>query len=331
MERAFLTVIALTAAYLLDWIIGDPPGLPHPVRLLGTVIVFLEKAARRLFASPRGLKIAGGAIVIIAAGGAFAIVFGLLAAAYSLHPAAGLALEIYILFTALAGGDLRNHVRTVEQNLKTGNLAEARTSTALLVSRDTAGMGESSLSRAALESLFENSADGLVAPLFFAALGGPAAAVLYKAVNTMDSMIGYKTKEYLNLGYFAAKIDDILSFIPARLTAAIIILAGMLHKRRRKNWYDGWRVLRDDRRKHESPNSAWPEAAAAGVLGLRFGGSDYYHGELVYRPEINPSGREPGCGDIAKGLVLFRYTSIVAFTGLLLLAYCLRVWEAVPF
>ena len=327
MDRAFLTVVALAAAYLLDWIVGDPPYLPHPVRLLGKVIVLLEKAARRLFTSPGGLKFAGGAIVVIAAGSSVVITLILVAAAYRLHPVVGLVLVIYILFTSLAGRDLRDHVSTVQQNLKESNLKGARASTALLVSRDTGGLDESSLSRATLESLFENSADGLVAPLFFAALGGPAAAVFYKVVNTMDSMLGYKTKEYIHLGFFAAKVDDILSFIPARLTAIMLIIASSLRGR----WHDGWRVLRDDRRKHESPNSAWPEAAAAGVLGLKFGGADYYHGELIERAVINSSGREPDCSDINRGLTLFRNTSLLAFSVLLLLSYWLRTWEALSF
>ncbi len=320
-------MIALAVAYLLDWVIGDPPRFPHPVRLLGRAIILLEKVARRLFVSPKGLKAAGAAIVVIAAGGSIAAVLVLLAISYWLHPAAGLLIETYILFTVLAGGDLRNHVSAVERNLHTGNLAAARDSTALLVSRETAELNESGLSRAALESLFENSADGLVAPLFFAALGGPAAAVCYKAVNTMDSMLGYKTKEYLQLGYFAAKIDDLLSFVPARLTALMVIIAGSLQGR----WREGWQVLSRDYRKHESPNSAWPEAAAAGVLGLKFGGKDYYNGELVERAVINTSGREPNYGDLARGLALFNKISVMAFTGLLLLSYWLRTWEAFIF
>jgi len=327
MERACFTVVALAAAYLLDWVVGDPRWFPHPVRLLGAVIQVLEKTARQLFLSSKGLKAAGMAIVLIAAGGSIAAVLVLLAIAYGLNPAVGLAVETYILFTVLAGGDLRSHVSAVEKDLNEGNLTAARKSTALLVSRETGDLNESGLSRATLESLFENSADGLVAPFFFAALGGPAAAVCYKAVNTMDSMLGYKTKEYLHLGFFAAKVDDLLSFVPARLTALMIIIAGSLQGR----WREGWQALSCDYRKHESPNSAWPEAAAAGVLGLKFGGKDYYRGEPVERPVINASGKEPNYGDLARGLALFNKTSLLAFTGLLLLSYWLRTWEAFNF
>lgn len=317
-----MAVVALAIAYLLDWVAGDPPRLPHPVRLLGKLIILLEKAARRIFSSPGGLKAAGGLIVLTAAGGSVAITLGLLAAAYRLHLLVGLVLEIYILFTVMAGGDLFKHVSVVKQNLDAGNLAGARASTALMVSRDTGALNENGLSRAALESLFENSADGLVAPLLFAALGGPAAAVLYKTVNTMDSMLGYKTEEYLNLGFFAARIDDILSYIPARLTAVIIIAAGS----QGGSWRDGLKVLREDRRKHESPNSAWPEAAAAGLLRLKFGGNDYYRGELIERPVINPPGKDPVSADLKTGLTLFRKTSMLAFFILLLLSYWLRTF-----
>lgn len=327
MDRALLTVVALIAAYLLDYLIGDPRSLPHPVRLLGTAIATLEKAARRLFSSPRGLKTGGFLIVAILAAAAVGLTLLLLTLAYRLHPVFGLLMETYILFVTLAGGDLRHHVYSVEQNLRRSDLDEARASVALLVSRDTSALDESGVSRAALESLFENSADGLVAPLLFAAVVGPAGAVLYKTVNTLDSMLGYKTEEYLNLGFFAAKTDDILNYIPARLTALYIILAGA----GRSRWRRGWQTLVADRHKHDSPNSAWPEAAAAGVLGVRFGGADYYRGAIIKRPLINAAGKEPVGADIGRGLVLFRNTSVLAFISLVLISYFLRTWEALPF
>lgn len=322
-----LTLTALAAAYLLDSLIGDPRCLPHPVRLLGRIIILMEKTLRRFFISPQGLKAAGLLIVVIVAGGSAVVTAFLLVQAYRLHIGFGLFLEVYVLFAALAGGDLRNHVAKVEHNLKAGKLDQARASAALLVSRDTCNLDEGGVSRAALESLFENSADGLVAPLFFAAVGGPAGAVFYKAVNTLDSMIGYKTEEYSDLGFFAAKTDDFLNFIPARLTAFLIILAGAFCCR----WRNGWRVLIEDRHKHQSPNSAWPEAAAAGVLGISFGGADHYRGERLFRPIINSAGREPESGDIKRALALFCRTSILAFISLLSLHYFLRTWEALPF
>jgi adenosylcobinamide-phosphate synthase len=323
MERIWFGLAAFCAAYLLDYFIGDPRRFPHPVRLLGALINLLEKGARRFFASPGGLKAAGLVIVAIAAGGSALLVFALLAAAYRLHQAAGFVLETYILFTVLAGGDLRSHVVAVKEELDADRVDHACAAVSMLVSRDTANLDESSVSRAALESLFENSADGLVAPLFFAAIGGPAAAVLYKAVNTLDSMLGYMTEEYRDLGFFPARIDDILSYIPARLTAILILLAAF-PGRKMKN---GFQVLIRDRRRHQSPNSAWPEAAAAGALGLRFGGRDSYRGEGIERPLINSTGREATSADIGRGLTLFRNTSFLSFIVLLLLFYRLRTWE----
>ncbi len=327
MEGALLTITAMAAAYTLDYFIGDPRHLPHPVRFLGAAIDCLEKAVRRLFNTPRGLKFGGALLLVVTVAGAVVLTVSLLAAAYRFHLAAGLVLETYIIFTVLAGGDLRNHVLAVEKNLCKGKLEKARASAALLVSRDTGALDESGVSRAALESLFENSADGLVAPFLFASVGGPAAAVFYKTVNTLDSMLGYKTEEYEDLGFFAAKTDDILNFIPARLTALYIILAGAVGGR----WQEGWRVLVADCGKHDSPNSAWPEAAAAGVLGIRFGGKDYYRGKIIDRPLINGSGKDPLCADIRRGLVLFRSTSGLAFISLLILAYWLKTWEVLPF
>jgi adenosylcobinamide-phosphate synthase len=327
MDRALLTTAALAAACCLDALIGDPRFLPHPVRLFGKIIELLEVILRRVFKTEAGLRTAGVIMVIIVAGGSTALTLYLLFSAYRLHRAVGFVFESYLFFAVLAGGDLRNHVLRVNKNLAAGDLPAARASTAMLVSRDTAMLEESGLSRAALESLFENSADGLVAPLLFAALGGPAAAVFFKAVSTMDSMIGYKTAIYKNLGFCAAKLDDLLSYIPARFTAFLIILAGLPRGRSGS----GWQVLREDYGKHDSPNSAWPEAAAAGVLGVRFGGTDLYHGELVDRPVINPAGREARAEDLKKGLSLFRDTAILAIILLLLLSYALRSWEALPF
>lgn len=327
MDRALISALLLTLAYLLDWVLGDPPWFPHPVRLLGAFIGFLEKTVRRIFKSQTGLQFAGILMVIIAAGGTAALVFVLVAAAYRLHTAAGLFAELYIYYAMLAGGDLRHHILRVKTALDDEDLEKARFATSMLVSRDTKSLEESGLSRAAIESLFENSADGLVAPLLYAALGGPVGVVFYKAVNTLDSMIGYKNEKYIDLGRFAARLDDFLNYIPARFTALVILVAGLGEK----SLYPALKVLKSDRRKHESPNSAWPEAAAAGVLGIKLSGSDYYGGKLIERPAINACGREAAAGDIGRGLSLYYRTSVLAFAGLVLLAWWVRTWEVLCF
>jgi adenosylcobinamide-phosphate synthase len=327
MERTLLGLIALAFAYLLDLAFGDPPWLPHPVRLIGWAISKLEKTAFRFIKKSAGLKAAGFLIVAVIAGGAAVLVFLIINIAYRFHQAAGLFFELYVYYTILAGGDLRNHLRGVENALQSGKIEVARQKVALLVSRDTTDLEAGGLSRAALESLFENSSDGLVAPLFFAAVGGPASAVFYKAVSTLDSMIGYNNEKYRNLGFAAAKLDDLLNLIPARLTAVLILLAGI----GRSSFGKAWQVLIADRYKHESPNSAWPEAAAAGVLGVRLGGKVFYGGRLKERPVINKSGRETVPGDIGAGLELFNRSSLLAFIACLILTWGLVVTEGLKF
>jgi adenosylcobinamide-phosphate synthase len=327
MDRALISALLLTSAFLLDWVLGDPPWFPHPVRLIGAVSGWLEKVARRIFKSRAGLQFAGILMVVITAGGTAALVFILIAAAYRLHSAAGLLAELYLYYAMLAGGDLRLHVLRVKMALDDQDLEKARFATSMLVSRDTNNLEEPGLSRAAIESLFENSADGLVAPLFFAALGGPAGVVFYKAVNTLDSMIGYKNEKYIDLGRFAARLDDFLNYIPARFTALVILVAGLGEK----SLYPALTVLKSDRRKHESPNSAWPEAAAAGVLGIKLSGSDYYEGKLIKRQAINACGREAAAGDIGRALSLYYRTSVLAFAVLVLLAWWVRTWEVLCF
>lgn len=305
--------VALILAFGLDLLAGDPRFLPHPVRAIGGAVLLLEKLARRFFQSAAGLRFAGLAVVVLVAGGSAAAAFLALKCAFRLHFLAGMALSAYLYYAMLAAGDMRQHVRAVEEALAGADLALARERVGLLVSRDTSALSEEGIVRAALESLFENTADGVVAPLFYAALGGPALAVLYKAVNTMDSMLGYKTPRYYYLGWAAARADDLLSYLPARLTALLFILAGAPGGRDwRRGWKRGWRALLEDRKKHESPNSAWPEAAAAGVLGIRLGGRDCYGGREKSRPLLNEAGRPPSRRDFTPALALFKKVSCLA-------------------
>lgn len=327
MTGAWTAAALILAAWLLDLLIGDPPRLPHPVRLLGGAISVLEKVALRFATAPRALIIAGALMSILLCLTAVLAGWMLPLAARALHPAAGTLLELYLIFAMLAGGDLRNHVTPVARHLRRGSLEEARQSVALLVSRDTTELDGSGVSRAALESLFENYADAVVAPLFYAALAGPAGALFFKAVNTLDSMIGYKNKPYLWLGRFAARLDDLLCFLPARLAALLICLAaGSLGAGRR-----ACTVLAADHDSHESPNSAWPEAAAAGALGLRLGGADRYGCTVMERPVINSGGAVPGPGDLDRGLLLFARSSRLAVAVMVLLAFFLRRGGGWPF
>lgn len=311
-----LTLVALLLAYLLDLAIGDPHFLPHPVRFIGRVVKILETVIFRISVDSSWLKLTGFLIMVIVTGGSAVAVFLLLGAFYRLNTIAGVLFELYVYYLVLAGGDLRNHLQKVKTALLEGKLNIARQKVALLVSRDTDYLDEHGISRAALESLFENSSDGLVAPLLFAVVGGPASAVFYKAASTLDSMIGYKNEKYKDFGFASARLDDLLNLIPARLTAFIILLVGMGDQEIAKSW----KVLMADHNKHESPNSAWPEAAAAGVLGVCLGGKVSYEGRLKERPVINQGGRKASAFDLENGLNLFRRLSLSVFLLSLVLA-----------
>jgi len=311
MNYTLLSLSAIILAGLVDWLIGDPRWFPHPIRLLGRLVNNLEKIARRFFLSPAGLKLAGVIIVLIAAGGSGFLAYGLITSAHRLHPAAGFMTEFYICFTILAGGDLRNHVLRVKDALEKKELEKARAATAMLVSRDTDGLEEAGLSRAALESLFENSADGLVAPLFFLALGGPVAAVVYKAVNTLDSMVGYKNKKYREFGWASAKLDDLANWMPSRLTAFLIVIG---NKPEAMNWKKAWTLFLRDARNHPSPNSGWLESAVAAILGVQLGGINYYEGQISKRAKIGEPVAPLNKEHIIKtNNILFRTTVLFVF------------------
>ncbi len=309
MTGPFLAAALLAAAYCGDLVLGDPQGLPHPVRGIGWAIAALEKLFLRPGMGAAGQKAAGAAVVLLVAGGTCCCAFfpaALLAARWGAIPAA--IFSAVLIYTALSVRDLIGHVKRVEAPLLAGDLEGARRQVSRLVSRDTAGLDESGIARAALESLFENTADGVAAPLFYASLGGAPLALCYKAVNTLDSMLGYRDRRYLHFGWAAARTDDLFGFIPSRLTAGALLLAGAL---RGLPWKRGLAVLRTDRRRHASPNSAWPEAAAAGLLGLRLGGAADYAGQKTERPRINRAGRPPRAGDLRPALALFRTAALV--------------------
>lgn len=318
---------ALLLAGLLDWLFGDPRWLPHPVRLLGALIDTFEQPIRKYIKKPAALKFAGSLLALTICALSVLLTCLALFFAYRLHPAAGFFVQTYLYFAFLAAGDLRHHVKRVKEPLKKGDIKAARKATSMLVSRDTSGLGPNDLTRATLESLFESSADGLVAPLFFAALFGPAGAAFCKAVNTLDSMIGYKNERYLHLGWFAAKLDDVVNYLPARLTALLIMVAGALSG----NFVKALSVLKENRFKHDSPNSAWPEAAAAGVLGVRFGGADYYQGALVKNAVINPQGSVTTPLVFKPGLYLYYRTVFLAYLVLLPLSWGLGTLEVCLF
>lgn len=279
-----MTSAMLVLACVGDLLLGDPRWFPHPVRLMGLVITWSERALR---ACGRGavLEYAAGVLMaVLIPIAAFAATRGLLDAARTVDPLAGHVVWVVLAWTTLAARDLADHVRRVQAYLEAGKLEEARVAVGHVVGRDTADLPERDIIRAATETVAEGTADGVVSPLFFLALGGPSLAMAFKAVSTLDSMIGYRNERYRRLGWASARLDDLANWIPARLTAGLLVLSAGLLQRSLDRMTGAARVLRRDRRNHPSPNSGWPEAAMAGALGVRLGGVNVYRGRQERRP-----------------------------------------------
>lgn len=313
--------LQLVLAALADALAGDPPRWPHLVRCMGRVISWLEISLRRALATPGGLRLAGLLLVLAVVGGFGLAAWLLLALAASLAAPLGWLLGLALSFECLAAGQLWREARGVSRPLQHGDLELARRRLALIVGRDASRLDQAGLRRALLETVAENLNDGVVAPLFYLVLGGPALAVAYKAVNTLDSMVGYKNQAYADLGLIPARLDDLAGWAPARLTALIMVAACPLLG---LDAGQAWRVLRRDHAAHKSPNAGWPEAAAAGALGLRLGGPNYYGGVRVEKPWLNASGRDPVDSDLEFGLRLMQLSTLVAVLLAGLAAWWLR-------
>lgn len=301
----------LLAAIGLDILWGDPRHLPHPVRGMGRLALALEGPLRKRIADPR---LAGIVTTFIVVATTAATATLLLIAAYRLHPWAGDALSVLLLSTCLAGRDLAAHAWQVFKALRSGNLELARSRVAWMVGRDTASLDRAGVVRAAVESVAENTVDGITAPLFWAVLLGPVGALAYKAASTLDSTFGYKNERYRQFGWASARLDDALNYLPARLTLPITVAAAALLGLRPK---DTWRIARRDGCKHASPNSGWSEAATAGALGIQVGGPVYRQGKLTDMPLFGDVGEplEPRHIDAAVRLMLL--TSLLAATAFL--------------
>ena len=296
----------ILAAILLDILAGDPPWLPHPVKLIGRFASFLETPLRKIFPNPRVAGAMAVLIVLIVTG---LVTYAVIFSAGLLHPLVADIVSIVLLYTTFAARDLARHSLNVYRGLKAGNLEEAREKVSLLVGRDTDILDEAGIVRATVESVAENTVDGVTAPLFFAFLAGPAGAMLYKAVNTLDSTFGYKNERYREFGWASARLDDLTNYIPARLTAMIIPVAAVTLK---LSPLDSLRILLRDGNKHPSPNSGLTEAAVAGALNVQLGGVNYYFGQPSLRPTLGDPVRELRKNDILRANALMFVTLILA-------------------
>ena len=310
-------LIALLLGFFIDLLLGDPHSIPHPVVWIGKLITAVEKFVRRIFPKTvRGENIAGGVLWLIVAGISTAVPALLLYAAYRVHPAAGLVIESIMCWQILAAKSLRDESMKVYAALKEGVPENYRCAVSMIVGRDTAELDDLAVTRAAVETVAENASDGVIAPMLFLALGGAPLGFFYKAANTMDSMLGYVEMPYKNIGLVPAKMDDVLNYIPARLSALLMLAAGALLGMDAKN---GWRIWRRDRRNHASPNSAQTESVCAGLLGVRLAGDAYYHGVLHKKPYIGDARREIEYEDIPRaGRLLYATAalSLLLFGGI---------------
>jgi len=303
-------IAASIVGFLMDCIFGDPVWLPHPVRLIGWWISTLERGCRRCFPkTPGGERMAGIAMtlgVLLLTGGTAAAVLWL---STKIHRLFGFSVACIMCWQVFAAKCLKTEAEKVQRVLETGDLPGARRQIAMLVGRDTEQLDAIQIAKAAVETVAENTSDGVVAPLFWAMIGGPAAGMLYKAINTMDSMVGYKNERYLHFGFFSAKLDDVANYLPARFTALFMMVTAFLLR------FDGkaaWRIWRRDRRKHASPNSAQPESACAGALQIQLAGNASYFGRIHEKPYIGDSVRPVEPEDIRRSCDLMYGTSLIA-------------------
>lgn len=299
-------IIAFIAGFVLDLLIGDPHFIPHPVRLIGSLISFLDKRLNcdvkynsseneaNLTKYKRGVILAF--TVIFAT---FAVSVIILVAAYSINLYAGVIVEAVMTWQILATKCLRVESMRVYDALSTDGVDAGRRAVSMIVGRDTSVLDESGVTRAAVETIAENTSDGVIAPMLYTAIGGPVLGFVYKAVNTMDSMLGYKNDKYMYFGRFAARLDDVVNFIPARISAYLMIGAAFIGGRQ----FDGrnaYRIFKRDRFNHASPNSAQTESVCAGALRVQLAGDAVYFGKLVKKKYIGDRLREIESEDIKR-------------------------------
>ncbi len=305
-----ISLYALCLGFLLDLIFGDPHWLPHPVRLMGRAISGLEKALRPRFPdTPQGRRSSGRVMVILVLTIFTAAPLVILLLCQRISPFLRLAVETVMCYQLLAARSLRDESMKVYDALCQDDLSLAREKVSMIVGRDTQKLSREQVAKAAVETVAENTSDGVVAPLFYMAIGGGVLGFFYKAANTMDSMVGYRNERYEDFGRAAAKLDDIVNFIPSRLSALLMIIAAVLPGYSAKG---GWRIWRRDRFQHKSPNSAQTESVCAGALGVQLAGDASYFGVPVRKPTIGDPLRPVEAQDIRRANRLMLTTAILS-------------------
>ena len=305
-----LTGVAVAGGFVLDAVFGDPAWLPHPVVWMGRCISALEKRLRAVLPkTPRGELLGGGIVAAVLPLATLAVTGAICTLAARLHPLAGLAVQLFWCAQALAARGLVQESRNVYKELAKGDLPAARRAVARIVGRDTENLTAEGVTKAAVETVAENASDGVIAPLFYMLIGGAPLALTYKAINTMDSMLGYKNKKYLYFGRCAAKLDDAANWLPSRLAALLWVAAAALTGGSAKG---AWRIWRRDRYNHASPNSAQTESTCAGALGVQLAGPAYYFGAYYDKPTIGDALRPIEPEDILRADRMMYTESVLA-------------------
>ena len=305
-----MTILAVAAGFAADLAFGDPRWLPHPVVAMGRAITWAEGRLRGAFPQTSAGTRAAGLVLAVALPLACGLLtWGILHLCGMVHSGLRFVAEAWASYQILAACELRRQSLAVARAFSKGGLVAARETVGLIVGRDTSVLDEQGVARAAVETVAENASDGVIAPLRYLALGGAPLGFFYKAVNTMDSMLGYVEPPYKNIGLVPAKADDVLNFIPARLSALFLLAAGAILGLDAKN---GWRIFRRDRYRHASPNSAQTESVCAGLLGLRLAGDAWYHGVLHKKPYIGDERRAIEPDDIPRACRLMTAAAILA-------------------
>ena len=306
--------VAVFAGFIVDCIFGDPVYFFHPVRIMGVVIVRGEGLLRHLIQGKVTAFIFGAALSLLLVAGSFSLSFVLLSFLCRVHFALGFVVEIVFCYQILSAKALKDESLQIYRQLEAGDIRQARCFLSRIVGRDTQNLNEEEIAKATVETVAENLSDGVIAPLFYMFLGGAPLGFAYKAVNTLDSMIGYNNEKYVHFGKFAARLDDAANFVPSRISAILMICASLIC---RMDYKGAWRIFWRDRYQHKSPNSAQTEAVCAGALGVALSGDNYYGGVLVKKPVIGDATRKVTKEDIKAASKLMYATAWLAlFTGM---------------
>lgn len=303
-----MCIMDLTIGFILDLLIGDPNNPFHPVRGIGWIAAKLESLFRRFI--KKSLKVAGLIVWVITVILTFSITYGLVYLSIRINKYFGIFIEGIIIYFCISAKGLVTEGYKVIKHLIDDDIEKARKQLSYIVGRDTDSLDKEGIIRAVIETIAENMSDGVIAPLLFAGIFGASGAMVYKAVNTMDSMFGYKNDRYMEFGYFPAKLDDVFNYVPARITGVLIIISSLLLG---DNYRNSFKVYKRDRYNHTSPNSAHPEAAMAGALDIQLGGANYYFGKLVEKPVIGDKIKEIELYHVKKTARILYLSEIIGF------------------